>query len=381
MLYLCSLIRNIELMDSLLQQMLLINIPAYICAGLALYRKFNQGQYYEAVVFVILVMDLFGLAYFTAMVLNPQTATGDNMQWLAIFTVLIIPILYMFHAPYTGHERLDWAIMVLFLLSGLIFVPATSIELAPSYAVHYTSMPVEEYGVSIFYRGIFLFHLDWIIIILISQTVIALMRVWKVVRYVHAQGGRYSFFTQAVLAWDFNCGFFLAAFFIIPLSLWQTPVMRLVYMIIAATIIGVGSLLIFFGFDLNPVSEDSGKRSSLKDFVRENSDLIRALKYMLEEEKIYLEPGIQAETLVHRLGTNFIYFDKIMYAEYGISFPEYVHRARARYAQQLASEHATHSSLPLTLDSIATKCGYKDTETFIRLYRLITGEEPASLLR
>ena len=384
LLYLCTLIHNKELMDSLLQQMLLINIPAYICAGLALYRKFNQGQYYEAVVFTILMLDLFGLAYFTAMVLNPMTATGDNMQWLAIFTVLIIPILYLFHAPYTGHAKLDWAAVVLFLIGGLIFVPATSIELAPSYAMHYSTMPMAGYGVSIFYRGLYLFHVDWIIIILMSQTVLALMRVWRVVQYVRAQGGRYSFFTQAVLAWDFNCGYFLAVFFIIPLSLWQTPVMRLVYMIIAACIIGVGSLLIFFGFDLNPISEDSGKRSSLKQFVKENSDLVLNLKYMLEEEKIYLEPGIQTETLVHRLGTNFIYFGKIMYAEYGISFPEYVHRARVRYAQQLASDYAskpTASAIPLTLDDIAAQCGYKETETFIRLYRHITSEDPAELLR
>lgn len=368
-------------MNPQLVEILLINIPAYICAGLALYRKINKGQYYEVVLFALLMLDLFALAYFTAMVLNPETATGTNMHWLAISTILVVPILYAYHAPYTGHEKIDGAIIVLFLLGGLLFVPATSIELAPSYAVHYNTMPMQEFGVSIFYRGIFLFHVDWIIIILTLQTTIALMRVWRVVRFVHAQGGHYSLSTRAVLVWDFNCGFFLVVFFLVPLSFWQTQSARIVYMIIASLIIAVGSLLIFLGFDLNPVSEDSGKRSSLKDFVRENSDLIRALKYMLEEEKIYLEPGIQAETLVHRLGTNFIYFSKIMYAEYGISFPEYVHRARVRYAQQLASEHATHSSLPLTLDSIAAKCGYKDTETFIRLYRLITGEAPASLLR
>lgn len=362
-----------------LLEILLINTPAYFCAGLALYRKINKGQYYEAILFTLLVLDLFCMAFFTAMVLNPETATGNNMHWLAISTILVVPILYAFHAPYTGHERIDWAIIVLFLLGGLLFVPATSIELAPSYAVHYNTMAMQEFGISIFYRGFFLFHVDWIIIILLLQTTIALMRVWRVVRFVHAQGGHYSFSTRAVLAWDFNCGFFLVVFFLVPLSVWQTQSAQIVYMITAALIIAVGSLLIFLGFDLNPVSEDSGKRSSLKDFVRENSDLVSSLRYLLEEEKIYLEPGIQAETLVHRLGTNFIYFGKIMYAEYGISFPEYVHRARIRYAQQLAKD--ANASSPLTLDSIATRCGYKDTDTFIRLYRFITGEDPATLLR
>lgn len=360
-------------------EILLINIPAYICAGLALYRKINKGQYYEAVIFALLVLDLFCMAFFTAMVLNPETATGSNMQWLAIFTVLVVPILYAFHAPYTGHERIDWTIILLLLIAGLIFVPATSIELAPSYAVRYDTMPMEGYGVSIFYRGMYLFHIDWIIIILLLQTTIAYLRVWRVVRYVHAQGGHYSLSTRAVLAWDFNCGFFLIVFFLVPLSLWQTPVMRMIYMIMAALIIAVGALLIFLGFDLNPVSDDSGKRSSLKEFVQENSELVSSLRYLLEEEKIYLEPRIQAETVVHRLGTNFVYFNKIMNAEYGISFPEYVHRARIRYARQLAKE--ANASSPLTLDSIATRCGYKDTDTFIRLYRLITGEDPATLLR
>ena len=337
----------------------------------------------------MLILDLIALAYFTAMVLTPETATGANIQLLAIFTVMIVPLLYAFHAPYTGHMSLDWANVVLLLLGGLIFAPATSIELAPSYALHYDSHPVEGFGVSVFYRGLYLFHIDWMICILFLQTAIALLRVRRVVKYVRAQGGKYSFAARAALIWDFNCGFFLLVFFLLPLSVWQTQPARIVYMILAALIIALGSLLIFFGFDLNPISDESGKRSSLKDFVKENMELVSALRYLMEEEKIYLEPGIQTETVVKRLGTNFVYFSKIMNAEYGISFPEYVHRARIRYAQQLASSVTRHPSVelsggvssPLTLDAIATQCGYKDTETFIRLYRLITGEDPADLLR
>lgn len=137
----------------------------------------------------------------------------------------------------------------------------------------------------------------------------------------------------------------------------------------ASIIIGVGSLLIFFGFDLNPVSDEDGQRTSIRDFMAQNSELVNKLRYLLEENRIYLEPGIQAETIIQQLDTNHVYFERIMLSQYGFSFPEYVHCSRINHAQELMKNIPTPS-----IDSIAQQCGYDSTETFVRFYERITNE-------
>ena len=330
------------------------------------------------------MLDLFGITYFTSQMLNPMTANNNDSFWLSTFAAFLVPLLYMFHAPAGGQTVINKTTVVLFLLIGLLFVPATSIELVPAYATRYYTRPMDEMGVSIFQRGVFLVHIEWIAIILFLQELIALSQLRRAVRYVHAHGAHYSPATRAVFVWDFNCGFFLAVFFFVPLPFWQQPLMRWAFLIIAMIIIAVGCILIFFGFDLNPVSDDDGKRTSISEFVQENKELINRLRYMLEEEQVYLKRGIQADMVIQQLGTNFLYFDRIMDSQYGVSFPEYVHRARIRHAQELiANRKHVHPGIytPVTLDTIAQACGYENTTTFIHLYRRITGEDPSELLR
>ena len=365
-------------MSSQLLEILLCNILAYSCALLAIWRKFNNGQYYEGVVLIVIVLDLLGIGYFMAQMLNPFTANDAAMRWLSGFTAFLVPLIYMFHAPAAGQDKVNNITIIQFLATVLLFVPATSIELVPAYAVRYYTQPMDDMGVSIFYRGSYIMHIEWIALILLVQVSVAFYQMRRSVKFVKAHGGRYSPVARTVFIWDINCGLFLAAFFFLPLSFWQHPVMRWVFIVVAAITIAVGCLLIFFGFDLNPVSDEDGQRTSMQDFVAENGELISKLRYLLEEEQIYLERGIQAETVIKRLGTNYVYFDRVMAAQYGISFPEYVHRARVLYAQQLMHKQGTGANqLPLSLDEVAARCGYEDTTTFIRIYTRITGEDPA----
>ena len=361
---------------------LLCNIPAYICAGLAVWRKFNSGQTYEASLLLVIVLDLLGTAYYMGQVLNPITATDSNLLRLSVFTAFLIPLIYMFHAPAGGQAKINKTTITLFLLIGLIFMPSSSIELVPAYAVHYHTQPMDAMGLSIFYRGIFITHIEWIAIVLTLQALLALFQLRLAVRYVHAHGAHYSRVSRAVFVWDFNCGFFLAVFFYLPIEFWQQPVMRWGLIILSGVIIAVGCFLIFLGFDLNPVSDEDGKRTSIKEFVQENGELITGLRTILEDEQVYLERGIQAEMIINRLHTNYVYFDRVMKTQYGVSFPEYVHRARIQYAQRLLDEQSRRKdgSRPLTIDEIAARCGYEDTVTFIRLYKRIVGEDPSKQL-
>ncbi|MBQ7631454.1 MAG: helix-turn-helix transcriptional regulator [Paludibacteraceae bacterium] len=357
-------------MTPVMLKILLCNIPAYLCAVLAAWRKFNNGQYYEGSVFVVIMLDLVAIAYFLALVLDPVTATSANQMSLAGLASLLIPLLYMFHAPAGGQQKINKTTIVLFLLTFIFFLPATSIELVPAYATRYFTRPMDDMGVSIFYCNRFITHIHWIAIILWAQAIVALYQVQRAIRFVHAHGGHYSWVTRLILAWDFNCGFFIAIFFALPKEYWYHTAAQWIGIITASIIIGVGSLLIFLGFDLNPVADEDGQRTSIQEFMTQNGELVNKLRYLLEERQIYLERGIQAETLIQQLGTNYVYFDRIMRSQYGVSFPEYVHRSRIQYAKELMAHKLTPS-----IDSIAQQCGYENTEAFIGLYERITDEK------
>ena len=359
-----------------LQEILLINAPAYICAVLALWRKFNNGQYYEGTILLLLMLDLAGVAYLTAGMLDPATFFDDTTKlWLSGLTSIIVPLLYMFHATATGRAKVDKVTILLFFIAVMVFLPPASLELIPAYAVRYYAQPMNSMCLSIYYKNTFLFDIEWIALVLLLQTSISLFQVRKVVRFVKSQGAHYSKVSRAVLVWDFNCGVFLAVFYFFPEAYWVNPVLQMVFLIMASVIIGVGCFLIFLGFDLNPVSDEEGQRTSMKEFIRENGELISRLRYLLEEEKIYLERGIQAETVIQRLDTNHVYFERIMRSQYGLSFPEYVHRSRINYAQKILERHRRiPASISPNLEKLAQECGYEDTKTFLSMYHRITGE-------
>lgn len=347
----------------------LINIPAYICAALAMLRKINNGEYYEAVVFAVLMGVLVAEAFFAQQVLDTELIDRFAIIAQQNLTGFIIPLLYMFHAPSGGEERLNKVTIILFAITLMLFIPATAINIEPLHGrIRYITPPY-DLGLTVFYQSKYIYYVPWIAFVLLLQTLVALHQVRKVARLVKTYGAHYSNTTKGVLIWDFSCGFFLSVFFFIPLSFWQQPAMRLVFFVASSVIIAVGSLLILFGFDLNPVADTEGKRFSMKEFVVENGALIQHFQHLVEDEKIYLDRGIQAETVVKKLHTNHIYFERMVQAEYGCSFPEFVHRRRVTYAQKL------RSTTDKTADAIALECGYNDTPTFLALYERITGEK------
>lgn len=351
----------------LLIVVLLCNLPAYICAGMAVWRKLDNGETYEAVLFSIIILVLFAEAYLAAVVLDPDTITREARIAQVNISTLFIPLLFMFTSPSGGADRVTPTAILLFALTLLLFTPAVALDWNPIYRRITLGAPVYDYGVSFLWHGRFVYYCSWGAIILVLQSIVALRQVRKIASFVHAHGAHYSRVTRAVLIWDFSCGFYLSGFFLLPASFWQQPVMRWVFFIVSSLIITIGSLLIYFGFDFNPVSDKEGKRFSLNEFIAENGELLQRLRYLVEDENICLERGIQAETLIQRLKTNHVFFERMVRLQYGCSFPELVNMRRIEHAKELL--HHTRD-----LDRIAHQCGYPDTQVLLTMYERVEGE-------
>lgn len=352
-------------------EILLLNTPAYICGALALWRKRRDENYYGAFVLAFLLAILLVDAVCTSQVTYVETASPLMIMMEAVVSVLIVPLLYMFHAPEGGQQVLNRTTVFLFLATLILTLPAISWDIIPAYTIIRYEEPRQILGISLYYKGHFFYHLSWVAIVLTIQSYIALSQLKKLYKMVQAHGAKYTLKSRVTYYWDFSCGYFLSLSFLLPLQVFQQPLGRWIYYIISATFISVGCFLIFRGFDLNPVVYHHQNGSSLSDFLLENGEMVNRMKEMLEEEKMYLEPGIQSDTMAQRLDTSHAYFLRMMKATYDCSFPEWVHQKRIEYSKQLLAEQKS-------FDQVAELCGYRNTFAFLRMFMRICDGMTAS---
>lgn len=351
--------------------LLLLNVPAYVCAGLALSRKMRDEDYYSVGVFIVLLALLLLDAILLSQVCYPDTATEEIIRIQSGVSVLLVPVIFMFLAPQSGQERFNRTNIMLFLETLLMLMPEMAWELVPGYALTQYVEPQDIMGISIFYQGEFLYHLYWPAIILILQSFTALTQMKKLYNAVKTHGANYSWKAKASYYWNFSCGYFLSLSFLFPFSMWQTPEMRWTYYILADIVISIGCLLVYMGFDLNPIVIHQTKKLSLGDFMLETGDVVGDMRHMLEEDRVYLEKGLQSDTIAQRLNISHSYFLRMMQAVYNCSFPEWINNARIEYSKGLLRENK------YSLERIANMCGYSSSKAYVRLFKRITGQTPA----
>lgn len=350
--------------------LLLVNLPAYICGGMALWRKNRDENFYAAFIFALLLLVLLIEAVAVSQVVYVETATPLFVKTEAIASVFIIPLIYIFHSP-EGGLKVTRTVIFLFLAILILLFPTTAWELSPGHAILQDVSPRAMMGISLFYKGKFIYHVTYTAIILVIQSYLALSQLNRLYKLVTMHGGKYSWKAKVTYYWNFSCGYFLALSFLLPLSFWQHPTTRWIYYIVSALFISLGCLLVYFGFDINPILDNDSNNFSLGDFMLENGELVNSMKHLLEDEQVYLEPGIQSETIAQRLDTSHAYFLKMMKAVYGCSFPEWVNQQRIEYSKPLLRQRKS-------FEEVATACGFSGTFAFLRMFMRISNGQTAS---
>ncbi len=349
---------------------MMINFPAYICAGMALSRKIHDEEYYAASMFIVLMLLLIVDAVLVSQLFYVETYSESLVRAQAGISVLILPVLYMFLAPEGGEAVFNRTTIMLFVLTLLLLLPEMAWELIPGYAVTQYVEPQEVLGVSIFYEGRFVYHLYWAAVVVILQEIVSMSQMRRLYKMVTSHGAHYSWKARAAYYWDYTCGWLLAVSLLFPITVWQRVEMRWTYYIIFAAFIAVGCLLVFMGFDLNPIVIHQRKKLSLGDFMLETGDVVHEMRHMLEDDRVYLEKGLQSDTMAQRLDISHSYFLRMMQAVYNCSFPEYINNARVEYSKGLLRENK------YSLEKIASLCGYSNTNAYIHLFKRVTGQTP-----
>lgn len=354
-------------------EVFLCNTPAYLMGAVALWKKFSKRQWTFAIILLLILLVTAADAYFASKVFDPATDSNFFRLCHSRTVTLFVPLLYMLHSPEEDSRLFTPTTLGLWALTLLFFLPKMSIELVPSYAfAHDMAEPVSIEGVSIFYKGKFVYHLYWVAFIVFTQSMIALSQLLKLYKRVTLQGAHYSSKSKAIYFWNMSCGLYLAVSFFLPLEMMQTPTGRWIFFVAASLIIGIGSFLIFLGFDLNPIIPYNQSAFTMQEFLDDNEELVKGVRHLIEDEKVYLEAGLHSDYLIHTLGTTRVYFNRVMQVLYGCSYVEYANRKKVEHAKLLLDD------TDLSLEQIAFDSGFSTYIAFYYIFLHETGKSPVA---
>ena len=92
-----------------------------------------------------------------------------------------------------------------------------------------------------------------------------------------------------------------------------------------------------------------------------NSQLLQRI----DDERLYLQPGLTLAELAQQLGTNRTMLSKLVNEETGMPFAEFINRKRIAYVRKLEREHPE-----LRKEELAEQAGYTSMRSFYRNYQL-----------
>lgn len=99
--------------------------------------------------------------------------------------------------------------------------------------------------------------------------------------------------------------------------------------------------------------------------------LINSLQTLMENEKLYLNPGITIEDVAAELCSNRVYVSRAVNQVMGSSFREYINSLRITYAKEYMLAHPTD-----TQEDTAAASGFNDATAFNKKFRQTEGCTP-----
>ncbi len=125
--------------------------------------------------------------------------------------------------------------------------------------------------------------------------------------------------------------------------------------------------------------EGSGPKSLNNISISSNirMQLIKELKILMEEQKIFLNPELRLDFVAKELKTNRTYLSLVLKEDFGENFIGFVNRYRIEEAKQLIAEMDAR----LSFYEIAEKVGFKSISSFNVFFKRITNQTPAEFRR
>ena len=110
----------------------------------------------------------------------------------------------------------------------------------------------------------------------------------------------------------------------------------------------------------------------LTDKENEDSVLFNVIQEKMENENIYLKPGLSVVDLAKSIGSNRTYVSASINSHSGKSFAMFINTYRVEYAKKIMEKDGK-----LSIAQVAEMSGFASEESFRRNFRNITGKSPS----
>lgn len=125
------------------------------------------------------------------------------------------------------------------------------------------------------------------------------------------------------------------------------------------------------------LSETRGKNAGEPSESTDQA-IFDSMSSLMETEQIYLDKGLNRDSLAERLGTNRTYITKIVKSNTGLTLPQWINRYRIKHARLILSDQTKSG---MSVKEIADESGFANVSTFNVVFKESVGMSPTAYRR
>lgn len=161
---------------------------------------------------------------------------------------------------------------------------------------------------------------------------------------------------------------------------FSSAVILMAYVLMPLTSYIVGALSFTFSIHVTVLScllqREEHKKEKYQNRKLAEQDalkLMQALNQLMNEQKVYLNPGLNLATLAKKAGALQTTVSQVINENMGKSFNGYVNEFRIQYAQNLLTAESH-----LNMEIVAERSGFNSSSTFFVAFKKFAGQTPAN---
>lgn len=369
---------------------LLLFVPAILAIGYAVYRKISRHNIQDAVVFLVCGVAVLLNALIEYFVLEEILYPRLLKYIQQLVSAMIVPMVYVYFSAQMATRQnqvvqgMLWSALLLFLLPHVVvFLDGHAVMQGE----------VLPWTFNFVRAGSLILRVYTADIVVLVQALITFLRIPPT--YLTLR--RYGMKLPRTIYY-FGVWWLMAIGFIVFTSLNDTDTLRLptynwAYFGSLAFLVLFIYVLLAHDLDLRPRlvpmaqediddEEDSPADEApepeqeiivedVAHYAEQSRQMADVVRRMMEEDKVYLRSGYSSKDMIAHLGTNRTYFSRMMMAEFGYRFSDWISHERVNRAKELM-----HSSdLPLSL--IAEQSGFCDAAAMSDKFKQLEGVTPS----
>lgn len=276
----------------------------------------------------------------------------------------VLPVIYLALCKWLGMSPHRPALSTMFGLLALNFIPSLIMNLTPDAGDLVNIRKASEaMYLYVYSNNALVYGIAISSIIILAQVLVCVSRLAPVFTILRRYGLQVTPEGRSFMVWLLLILVVAIGSAAVPMSAIATPVGSWLYN--GSYFIVVNGVFIMFlrGIEMHPLQDEEGNTTRVEDVILGIHEMAERARMILIDKQYYLQPGFSLDDFAAVMGTNRTYIGRMMKSEFGMSYSDFVMHHRMIMAVDML-QHTT-----LSVESVATSCGFSDTSTFIRAFK------------